>query len=542
MANFLVLSASLTVRVRPPICTTSVTPANARSGASSNQIAAMRFDEYRQYDALGLAELVARGEVTPTELLELAIARTTALSPQLSAVVMPMFDLARQRAGTTLSGPFAGVPFLVKDMFQEHKGVPSLRGNRALKFRARPEPRHAEITSRWLDAGLVIFGRTNTPELGLKGITEPQAWPPARNPWNPLLTPGGSSGGAAAAVASGMVPMAGANDGGGSIRIPAACCGLFGFKPGRGRTPWGPGAGEQMHGAILNHAITRSVRDSAALLDASHGSEIGSPCILTPPVRPYAEEARSAPGRLRIAFSAHSPLGTPVDEVAWNAVTRAVQLLLDLGHQVEEAAAPVDGNQLALDFLTLWFARCAAGCDELQRAYGLSPRDFEPDTRAMAAFGRALRADDYALACARIQQYAYLMAQFHTAYDVYLTPTLAHAPPRIGALRTRKIDEIMMRLLDATGLLRPAMRHGLAARVALDSLSWTPFTQLANLTGAPAMSVPLHWDSNNLPVGVHFSAGAGQEDLLFRLAGQLEQAQPWFGRVAPIAPDIACAP
>ena len=243
-------------------------------------------EEYRRHDALGLAELVRNRQVSASELLEAAIARSAEVNPKLNAIIIPMHELARERAKQSLEGPFAGVPMLIKDLFQEYAGVQTAYGCKGLKAAHYKPDVHAEITARWLKAGAVIFGRTNTPEFGAKGITEPEAWGPTRNPWNLERIPGGSSGGSASAVAAGIVPMAGANDGGGSIRIPAAYCGLFGIKPGRGRTPWGPQMSEAMHGAAMNHVVSRSVRDSAAMLDATHGSDTSSLCHLAAPERP----------------------------------------------------------------------------------------------------------------------------------------------------------------------------------------------------------------------------------------------------------------
>ncbi|NUU22135.1 MAG: amidase, partial [Streptomycetaceae bacterium] len=270
----------------------------------------MDYDEYRGHDAVGLAGLVASGEVKPAELLDIAIARAEEVNPRLNAVVRPMYDLARERAKTPLAGPFAGVPFLLKDLAQDYAGLPTGSGSRAL---ARlPMPEHAEVVRRWLDAGLVVFGKTNTPEFGAKGITEPVVNGPTRNPWNTAHTPGGSSGGSAAAVAAGIVPAAGGNDGGGSIRIPAACCGLFGFKPGRGLVPSGPGYAEMLHGAAVNGVLTRSVRDSAALLDVIAGPDPAGPFVPALPDAPYAELARRPPERLRIGYATASPIGTDV--------------------------------------------------------------------------------------------------------------------------------------------------------------------------------------------------------------------------------------
>ncbi|HYD79927.1 MAG TPA: amidase family protein [Paucimonas sp.] len=488
----------------------------------------MDFQEYRRYDGLGLAQLVARKEVTPRELLDIAVARTEEINPRLNAVTIPMYDIAKARAEAPLSGPFAGVPFLIKDIFQEYADVLATGGNQALKsFGYRPR-RHAEITERWLAAGTVIFGRTNTPELGLKGITEPVAWGAARNPWNPARSTGGSSGGSAAAVAAGIVPMAGANDGGGSIRIPAAACGLFGLKPGRGRTPWGPALGERMHGAVMNHVVSRSVRDSAAMLDATHGSETASLCHLAPPERPYLEEVSREPGSLRIAFSTVSPIGTGIDPEAVEAVEGAAELLEELGHHVEEGAPAIDGMQLAEDFLALWFSNCAASVAEIRRQTGCGNDGFELDTLALAALGHAIRADEYVQAYARCNEYIRLLAEFHQRYDVWMTPTLAFPPTEIGEIATPFLDRIVMRAMLATGSARLVLRLGLVQKMARDSLKRVPFTQLANLTGTPAMSVPLHWTKENLPLGVQFVGPVGDEALLFRLAGQLETAAPWF--------------
>ncbi|HVT34204.1 MAG TPA: amidase [Nevskiaceae bacterium] len=494
----------------------------------------LSFDEYRKHDALGLAELVQRRETTASELLEVALARAQAVNGKLGAIVIPMEEVARARAQTPLSGPFAGVPFLTKDLFQDYAGVPTAYGCRALKDANFTPPVHAEITARWLAAGTVIFGRTNTPEFGAKGITEPDAWFPARNPWNPERTPGGSSGGSAVAVAAGIVPMAGANDGGGSIRIPAAYCGLFGLKPGRGRTPWGPNFSEAMHGAAMNHVLTRSVRDSAVMLDATHGPDAMSVYRLAPPERPYLLEVTRAPGKLRIGFSTRSPLGTEVDAEAVTAVEDAAKLLASLGHEVEPAEPQLNGAQLCQDFLLMWFANCAATVDRVKQLTGCRNGGFELDTQAMAAFGRALRANEYVESFLRWNDYASALAQFHARYDLYMTPVLAMPPPRVGQLVTPAWQHVFGKILMSLGLGRLILKSGILEQTARENLKWVPYTQLANLTGAPAMSVPLHWTADNLPMGVQFVAAHGGEGLLFRLAGQLEQARPWMQRVAPV--------
>lgn len=484
-------------------------------------------DEYRRYDGLGLAELVRSRQVSAAELLEAAIARSAEVNPRLNAVIIPMHELARERARQNLEGPFAGVPMLIKDLFQEYAGVQTAYGCKGLKTANYKPEIHAEITARWLKAGAVIFGRTNTPEFGAKGITEPEAWGPTRNPWNLERIPGGSSGGSASAVAAGIVPIAGANDGGGSIRIPAAYCGLFGIKPGRGRTPWGPQMSEAMHGAAMNHVLSRSVRDSAAMLDATHGSDSSSLCHLAPPERPYLGEVGREPGKLRIAFSTRSPIGSAVDPEATKAVTDAAKLLESLGHHVEETEPQIDGLQLAKDFIVMWFAQCAATVREIKARTGCGNEGFELDTLAMAAFGEASRASEYVQGYWRWGEYTRQLGEFHQKYDLYMTPTLAHAAPRVGQIATPAWQHVAMKILMALGLSRVILKSGMIEQMVQENLKWVPFTQLGNLTGVPGMSVPLHWTADGLPMGVHFLAPHGGEGLLFRLAGQLEQAKPW---------------
>ncbi len=488
------------------------------------------FKEYGEYDGLGLAALVRNKDVTAPELLEAALVRAEAVNPKLNAIITPMHDIARERALQPLSGPFAGVPFLTKDLFQEYAGVATAYGCKALKAAKHTPTEHAEITARWLKAGVVIFGRTNTPEFGAKGITEPEAWGPTRNPWNLDHTPGGSSGGSAAAVAARVVPMAGANDGGGSIRIPAGHCGLFGLKPGRGRTPWGPQYGELMHGAAMNHVVSRSVRDSAAMLDATHGPEIGSLYRIEPPERPYLEELSRAPGKLRIGFTARSPIGSAVHPEADKAVRDAAALMASLGHHVEEAEPDVDGLQLAKDFIVMWFANCAATVDQIKQQTGSGNAGFELDTLAMAAFGHCTKASQYVEGYLRWNEYTRKLGEFHQRYDLLLTPTMAMPPARIGEIRTPPWQHAALRVILALGLERLLLATGIIEQMVQENLKWVPFTQLGNLSGAPAMSVPLHWTASGLPLGAHFVAPHGGEGLLFRVAAQLEQARPWAQR------------
>jgi amidase len=491
----------------------------------------MEFSEYAAQDAVGLAALVSSRQVSAQELLDAAQARLEAVNPRINAVVIPMHEQARERARQPLRGALAGVPFLIKDISQDYAGVPTTAGSRAL--RGQVPDTHAVYTQRALDAGLVIFGKTNTPELALKGTTEPEYWGPSRNPWNLAHTTGGSSGGSAATVAAGVVPMAGANDGGGSIRIPAACCGLFGLRPSRGRISQGPQTGEVWEGASSEGVVTRSVRDSAAMLDLLQGPSAGDPFIIRPSERPYAEEVGRDPGRLRIAFCTRSPIGTPVDAECVAAIQDTARLLASLGHHVEEAEPEIDGMALARSYLALYFGHVAVDYARAL-AQGARAADFELDTRALAAIGRALPAADYVAAHRRWNEFARALGRFFGRFDLYLTPTLACPPVRIGSQGLPALQRLVLKPLLALDLGGLLLKGGQVEQMARDSLAKVPFTQLANLTGTPAMSVPLHWSAGELPLGSHFIAPFGEEARLLRLAAQLEQARPWSGRRPPL--------
>jgi Asp-tRNA(Asn)/Glu-tRNA(Gln) amidotransferase A subunit family amidase len=498
----------------------------------------VEYAEYRRYDAVGLAGLVARGEVSPVELLDTALARLETVDPTLNTVVRRLDERARVRADGPLSGPFAGVPFLVKDLLQDVIGTPTGSGSRALA--ELPAAQNSVVVDRWLDSGLVIFGKTNTPEFGAKGITEPEAGGATRNPWNPELTPGGSSGGSAAAVAAGVVPVAGANDGGGSIRIPAACCGLVGLKPGRGVVPTGPVGGEPLHGAVSNGVISRTVRDSAAMLDVMAGAYPAAPYAVGGIPGSYAAVVSTPPRRLRIGYGTASPIGTGVDPEAVAAVDRAVVLLDELGHRVEPAETGIDERRLAADFLTMWFASLALEVDDARHRTGCGPGGFEFDTRMLAELGRSVSAPDYLAAHARWADYIRDLAAFHERYDLLLTPTLAYPPARVGELATPMWMRALGSVLMTTRMGRLARWSGLIDKVIDDNLGRTPYTQLANITGRPAISVPLHWTAEGVPLGVQFVAPLGGEALLLSLAAELEQASPWFDRQPPLlpAPDV----
>jgi amidase len=493
------------------------------------------FKEYDQYDALGLAQLVRAGQVTAAELCEEAIRRIERVNPQLNAVVTPMFDIGRQAAKEPLPDRvFAGVPFLLKDLMAAYAGVPLTSGSKAAKNFVPDFD--SEMVRRFKLAGLVILGKTNTPEFGLLAVTEPELFGPCRNPWNRERTPGGSSGGSAAAVAAGILPMASGGDGGGSIRIPASYCGLFGLKPSRGRNPCGPQYGRPWQGAVQEHVLTRTVRDSAAALDATQGADPGSPYIIMPPARPYLEEVKAAPGRLKIAFTVASPIGTAVDPECVKAVRETARLLEELGHQVEEKETAVDGKALAKAYLIMYFGEVAADLQELKSVLGrkAGPSDVESVTYTLGLLGRAFSAADFVEAMRHWDRSTRQMGAFFQEYDLCLTPTTAFPPANIGELQPTAAEKAMMQVVNALKLSGLLKASGMVDQIAEKSLSRTPFTQVANLCGLPAMSVPLYWTPDGLPCGSHFIGPFGSEDRLFRLAGQLEEARPWAGRRPPV--------
>jgi amidase len=466
-------------------------------------------EEYTDLDAMALTELILRKKVTPRELVEAAIERIEELNPTLNAVVTPMYEQALSAANSpSVEGPFAGVPFLLKDVLAAYAGVKMTLGSNLLRDFV---PDHdSELVARLKRAGLIIVGKTNTPELGLLPTTEPHLFGACRNPWNSDRTTGGSSGGSAAAVSAGMVPMAHANDGGGSIRIPAACCGLFGLKPTRARNPLGPDFGDLMSGLLVEHAVTRSVRDSAALLDATSGPDRGDPYWAPPPTRPFIMEVGADPGRIRIAFSAQAATGVPVHEDCVGAVQDAASLCVDLGHEVVEAAPKLNGELITHAFTVIWSSECTATLKLLN-----ANRDqVEPLTWALAEMGGQYSAADYLQALTTLQRISRLVADFLVDYDVWLTPTLAEPPVPLGTFDSPPDDPLR-------GFRR--------------AMEFVPFTPICNITGQPAMSVPLFWNAEDLPIGTHFIGRFGDEATLFRLASQLEQARPWADRRPPVS-------
>jgi amidase len=474
-----------------------------------------KLNELAFMDALAQADLVKQKKIQPIELVESAIERIERLNPKLNAVVTPMYDLGREIAKSDLfQGPFTGVPFLLKDLVAEYAGVRFTEGSVFLSdFISKQD---SELVKRLKKAGLIIVGKTNTPEFGSLPTTEPELFGPTHNPWDTDKTPGGSSGGSAAAVASGMVPMAHGNDGGGSIRMPASCCGVFGLKPTRGRNPLGPLYGDIINGLVAEHALTRSVRDSAALLDVTSGVDAGDPYWAPPPKQPFIQEVATDPGSLRIAFTTKAPREVPVHDDCVKAAKEAAALCNDLGHKVEEIELTYDADLMSKCFFTLWCGGSAwvAGHWERRTGQKITQELVEPLSWDLIERGRKINTEKYLLALEDVQRISRDFANFISEWDVIITPTLAEPPVSLGTFDATSENPLQ-------GFVRSA--------------SFMPFTAICNITGQPAMSVPLYWNQGGLPIGTQFIGRFGDEATLFRLAAQLEEAWPWANRRPPIS-------
>ncbi|MEM1110333.1 MAG: amidase [Pseudomonadota bacterium] len=471
------------------------------------------FSDYDQYDGLGLAELVRRGDTSPSELLEEAIERTERVNGTLNAVTLKHYDEARAAIEAGLpEGPFTGVPFLLKDLHLLMQGTETTSGSGM--WRGELADYDSTLVSRYKAAGLVTFGKTNSPELGLMPVTEPTRHGPSRNPWDPDRTPGGSSGGASAAVAAGIVPMANASDGGGSIRIPASCTGLVGLKPSRGRTPFGPVKGEGWAGQSISHVVSRSVRDSAAILDATTGPEAGDPYAAPHFDGTFLDEVGREPGHLRIAVSPEKWGAGDFHPEVREALDRTVQSLTDLGHHVEEAQPACDWDAVGEALFTIVSTNTALSARLRAEELGCSVAelDMEDTTREMIATAAGVDGATYCRAVLNNQAAGRALGRFYQSYDLILGPTLSSEPVPVGHLtEAADPDQYMQRLLAFMG-----------------------DTGLFNQTGLPSISLPLQWSTAGLPIGMMFSAAFGEDALLLRLAGQLEKADPWFDRRAPI--------
>ncbi|GIO25259.1 amidase [Oceanobacillus sp. J11TS1] len=490
----------------------------------------MQLNEYKKCDATELAKLVQRKEVQPSELVDLAFRQLHHVNPELNMITHYREEAVKKEAShfPIRDAAFSGVPILMKNVSQSIEGEKLTSGSQLLQEQVAKHDNY--FVKKFRDAGFLFMGHTNTPEFALKNITEPKLYGPTRNPWNPAYSPGGSSGGAAAAVASGVVPMAGASDGGGSIRIPASFTGLVGLKPTRGRTPVGPGVGRQWQGASINFVLSKTVRDSAAMLDQLQVVEAHA-AFQTPLFEKgyTATMSETLPKQLRIAFSTVSPVGTPVSEDAKKAVLQLVHYLEKEGHIVEEQAAPIDGVQLMKDYYIMNSGEMNATVQSLEAAFGkeLTKKDMELESWLLHQAGQSVSAADYSNSLASWDLAAEKMANFHQSYDFYITPASASAAPKIGELTYSEQSE--MKFLDRMTAAKPNEKQAIIYDMFLPSLTYTPFTQLANLTGQPAISLPLYVTEQGLPIGVQIMANKGEEHRLLQLSYQMEQTALWQG-------------
>jgi len=472
-------------------------------------------DELASLDATAQAALVRTGELSPQELVDAAIRRLEASNPRLNAVIHLALARARESAASAAlpAGPFRGVPFLMKDIGGLEAGQPNHCGMRFLKDAGWREPADSHLTERFRAAGLVPLGRTNTPELALLPTTEPAAYGATRNPWRPTHSAGGSSGGAAAAVAAGIVPFAHASDGGGSIRGPASMCGLVGLKTTRGRCSFGPGLGERWSGFSVEFAVTRTVRDAAALLDAVAGPAPGDPYFAPPPPRPYLEELAARPAPLRVGVMTRAPRGDAVHADCLAAVEKTAHLLADLGHVVEEAhPEALDDPASVMTYVTIVSTNTARALDAAAAKVGrpVGQDDVEPLTWGLAERGRGTSAPELLAAVEFVHAFGRrLAAWWRGGFDLLLTPTQGAPPPEIGYISSTPDEPL---------------------RAFIRSTPYGTFTLPFNMSGQPAISIPAHWTADGLPVGVQLVAAYGREDVLLRVAAQVEEAASWTAR------------
>ena len=488
----------------------------------------MTLPEYDSWDAIACAEKVRSGDVSPAELLDAAVERIDERNPALNAVVHRLTDRARERLGRLPEGPLKGVPFLVKDLKLAIEGTPTT--NSTMLRSAHISDVTSVLAQRYEDAGLMVLGKTNTPEFGIMGITEPATRGPCRNPWNTDHTPGGSSGGAGSSVAARMVPVAHGGDGGGSIRIPASACGLFGLKPTRGRVSMAPLMGEAWNGFVQEHVLTRSVRDSALLLDLTGRPMPGDPYAAPVKARPFADEVGRPLPQQRIAWSADPLFAGEAHPDTTAAVHDAVALLEGLGHELVEARPPFPREDLVRAYFRVVASHTAWFVDHTAAEAGKRPSasDFEEPTWLLAQIGWKTRASELVDASVTIQKASRTVGDWFETTPLFLCPTLARPPLRVGELDLKPGERLQLgalRALNSRRLLDVALNE-----LGTNALAPTPNTQLFNMTGQPAMNVPLFWNDAGLPIGVQIAAPFGAEGLLFQLAAQLEQARPWSGR------------
>jgi amidase len=491
------------------------------------------FPEYPRYDATGLAQLIRAGEVPPEEVLEAAVARIEQWNPLLNAVIRPMFEEARatlRSASPSLrDAPFFGVPFLIKDLFLTYGGYPTT-GSCPLYAELTPEE-DSFLMRRFKQAGLLTLGKTNVPELGVLAVTESRMHGACRNPWDTARSPGGSSGGSAAAVAARMVPVAHGNDGGGSLRIPASACGLVGMKPSRGRNPAGPRYLRPVFGFAEEHVLTRSVRDSAAILDLTNGPGYRTPFAMPEARRGFLDATRRSPSKLRVAVASEPLLGSTTDPSCARAVEETAALCRELGHEVVPAVPALDRRRLMEAYFIMPATALGVELREVARQAGkrIGAATLEPITRFLYELGRSISAERFAEAWSDVEIATREMAEFFESYDVLLTPTMATPPVPIGSMELRPLQRAALQVLSTVRL--PALMEAALRTIAPDAFDQTPNTEPYNFSGFPAVSLPLSWSDTGLPIGVQFGAGFAREELLFSLAAQLEAARPWHDRV-----------
>ncbi len=474
----------------------------------------MRFAEYGRTDAVGLAELIRKKDITPLEAVDEAIARAEELNPKLNCIVFKAYERARDAAKAGPKGPLAGVPMLLKDMRADCEGMVTRSGSRfTLDV---PAEKDCTLVARYKEAGLIPLGKTNVPEFGLIPTTESILWGAAQNPWKHGMTTGGSSGGSAAAVIAGIVPVAHATDGGGSIRIPASCCGLVGLKVSRGRVTQGPDAADSLSGLSVDNMVSRSVRDTAAVLDMTCAHDYGDPYFAITPEGSYLEGIKTKPKRLRIAIALKSPDGSAFDPQVLAAIKNAAKILEDLGHIVEEATPEADFVTVRFAFMLLWGTNGAYAIETLSRSMNRVPSlDYlEPITFSLYERGKAVAGYYHIWAVQMLHRAARVVAKFHETYDVWMTPTMAQLPFAHGIIDRNDAD--------VERAFNPVLHH-------------VPFTSLQNATGQPAINLPLGMSAEGLPIGVQFVARSGDEMTLLKLAAEIEEAAPWANRRPEIA-------
>jgi amidase len=483
-------------------------------------------------DATGLAGKIRGGDITPLELIDAAIARAERVNPEINSIIERQYDDARDRAkAVDRNAPFAGVPYAIKDLSIAQKGVATHSGSRAPSFTPDFD---SVLVERCHAAGLIPIATTSTPEHGLRLVTETKAFGVTRNPWNTAHTTGGSSGGSAALVAAGVTPMAHATDGGGSIRVPAACTGLVGLKPSRGRIPMSPGISEAWHGLVVDHAVTRTVRDTAMLLDLTHGPDMLAPYAARTPKGTFAEAAARTPGKLRLAFYQGSPLILPVSSETLDAMKAAISLAREGGHTIEEIGLPMVGEQYWVDF-AFTIAASIAGTMQLEseRIGRKVLTDVERGTRVITRFGELISAGEAHAALLRLHYISrQLIAETHH-YDAVLMPLLAHPPLPCGAMDPKGADEVLENLADKLRLTRLLRLKPFRDKLIQSSLWFTHWPAIQNISGQPAIAMPLHITKDGLPLGIQAVGRPGDEETLLSLAGQLEKISNWTAKRAP---------